>query len=227
MKEHPILFSGPMVRAILEGRKTQTRRVVKPQPTAWPSNESFLVWAKNSSNGDPMTLNHFNNLSPYGQRGDRLWVRETWADVTKAFQTHDCDEPKVIAFRADDAVYETEGMAFLEHRNDSGIVVHKWKPSIFLPRPFSRLSLEITNVRVERLQDISVDDIRAEGKVLPPTELFPDINTDTKLRQQWEWGWDKLNGKRKGCDWNSNPWVWVIEFLRAESERSSEEARSS
>jgi hypothetical protein len=157
---------------------------------------------------------------PYGALGDRLWVRETWADVTKAFQTHDCEEPKVIAFRADDAVYETEGMAFLEHRNDSGIVVHKWKPSIFLPRPFSRLSLEITNVRVERLQEITFSDIRAEGKKCPEHDFHSGFCASecAALRGEWATGWDKINGKRKDCDWSSNPWVWVIAFERAESE---------
>jgi hypothetical protein len=195
MKERPILFSGPMVTAILEGRKTQTRRVVKPQPTGWPANGHFLVWKRNPFGDNPMTLTHFVDLSPYGKRGDRLWVRETFRQSPGSLSAH--------------------------YRSDADEVSGgPWKPSIFMPRNLSRITLEITNVRVERLREISFSDIRAEGKRCPEHDFHSGFCASecAALRGEWVTGWDKINGKRKGCDWNSNPWVWVIEFVRTKSE---------
>lgn len=210
-KERPILFSGPMVRAILEGRKTQTRRVVPVQPQSFgepkwwepdfgfagrpPSEEAYIAEAIKRCR--------------YGQPGDRLWVRETFCaahDIPGRVITSGvtADNYGLVAFRAttkpDDACYIGEQR-------------FPWRPSIFMPRWASRITLEITEVRVERVQEISEDDIKAEGITLSPSELYPDINTPDKLRQQWEWGWDKLNAKR-GYSWESNPWVWAISFKR-------------
>lgn len=223
-KERPILFSSPMVRAILEGRKTQTRRVVgfmcgtdfltHRKDDLWILSSTILNIAAGLPRKKVSPRTGQLVRCPYGKPGDRLWVRETWADVTLAFQSHECEEPQVIAFQADDAVYNTRTMHFLEYRNDSGIVVKKWRPSIFLPRPFSRITLEITNVRVERLQEISEADIRAEGvdeSTIDELANLPNAHREPSLLEAWCHGWDALNGKR-GYGWASNPWVWVIEF---------------
>jgi len=198
MTERPILFSGPMVRAILEGRKTQTRRVVKPQPVVAPTPD---------------------DRCPYGEPGTTLWVRETWASTEQAgFHPSDAG----IVYRATDPDWsDYEGW--------------KWKPSIFMPRWASRITLEVTAVRVELAQEISVNDCLAEGIV--GTEQWDKVPPDS-VRDHCElpmtpealdaaiekgWGdyttaafhdlWDSIN-KKRGFGWAENPWVWVVEFRR-------------
>ncbi len=175
MNEKPILFSGPMVKAILEGRKTQTRRVVKPQPP-----EGYRQWGR-CINGNVAFTDHplqgekgnvINIKGPYGDEGDHLWVRETWVDLGNGLG---------VAYKAD----------------PRGIVT-KWRPSIFMPRSLSRITLEITGVRVERLQDITDDDAKAEG--------VGGVGTFGVL-------WNEINAKR-GHSWDTNPYVWCIEFRR-------------
>jgi len=194
MKERPILFSGAMVRAILDGRKTQTRRVVKPQPqygdvaglfASWqfrkPREDGFYLW--------PNAREHIHAICPYGQPGDRLWVRETWG--------YNPDFPgmtSLACFRADP-----------EHKYD-GI---KWKPSIHMPRAACRLMLEITGVRVERLNDCSEADAEAEGIAF--LREVPDVDETLTARQLYECLWDGING---ASAWEANPWVWVVEFKR-------------
>lgn len=215
-REKPILFSGPMVRAILDGCKTQTRRVIKPEPSKHEHNTKAHFHTGEGEQDDwTFDIGIGRWKCPYGKQGDRLWVRETWADVTRAFQTHDCEEPKVIAFAADDAVYNTETMTFLEHRNDSGIAVRKWKPSIFLPHCFSRISLEITDVRVERLKGIPLEDAQSEGIEIEQVEQSAGKQWLEQTLCHFIKGWDALNAKR-GYSWDSNPWVWVIEFKKVE-----------
>lgn len=145
MKTRPILFSGPMVRAILEGRKTQTRRVVKPQP----------AHCADLPMGKDLT---FASACPYGQPGDRLWVRETWAVGTlfdyvrpSLLPKPDCESKLAVDYAANPRR--------IWHSEDQG----RWRPSIHMPRWASRITLEITSVRVERLQDISHKDAIAEG----------------------------------------------------------------
>ncbi len=187
MRERPILFSGPMVRAILDGRKTQTRRVVKGVSNA----NCIPVRGATVRRG---TITHVLDAArycPYGKPGDRLWVRETWAYAPAAvYAKVDRDGP---------FVYAADGDGY--GRTLSG----QWTPSIHMPRWASRLTLEVTSVRVERLQGISYDDMRAEGMAvahpLDPTEVFRET-------------WDSLNATR-GFGWDANPWVWVIEFRRA------------
>lgn len=212
MKERPILFSGPMVRAILEGRKTQTRRVVKPQPEfVWGSgnNGEAHVRYPGGTQPDPWIK------CPYGQVGDRLWVRETWGTFERYGIPVDRDLDK-LAYRAD-------GGAFVP---DMG-----WKPSIHMPRWASRLTLEIVSVRVERLQDISVGDALAEGIRCPDcgyTARDSGIHLDHAICinkwlqaskaedvgwhpaiEEFSELWDSINGEGS---WNANPWVWVVEF---------------
>lgn len=165
MKERPILFSAPMVKAILSGTKTQTRRIVKPQQ--FPLGTCVAC--------------------PYGTVGDRLWVRETWLQV-----------PAGIAFRADGG----------DHYGAGGKL--KWRPSIFMPRAASRITLEVTGVRVERLQGISEDDAEAEGVAAEPHNgSCVDRRCFVKAYASL---WDSLNAKRS--PWSSNPWVWVLSFRR-------------
>lgn len=223
-RERPILFSGPMVRAILEGRKCQTRRLAKFKPleaglslgfsglsaghfrTGVPSSGSVLysrgrggVWQQRTA---PLHC-------PYGAPGDRLWCKETWGPCAGG-----------VVYRADS----------LTGCPDGG----RWKPAIHMPRWASRLTLEVTDVRLERLQDISEEDIRAEGidSLVACTMLggrgasgaalrrigCGDLydrkpNTmDWSPRDCWQVAWDSINGKR--APWESNPWVWVVGFRR-------------
>lgn len=179
MTERPILMSGPMINAIFDGRKTQTRRVVKPQPK-WKAHNGVLAFDDRVNRGIHC---------PYGQPGDRLWVRETWAQHP--------DEAGII-WRATDPGWDD---------NDYGI---KWKPSIFMPRWASRITLEVTSVRVERVQDITPRDVVAEGIYHEPGEWGPDEAYD-HLIKGFAHLWDQINAKR-GYSWDANPWVWVIGF---------------
>lgn len=213
MKERPILFSGPMVRAILEGRKTQTRRVLKMppgfdftgcegddrgDPANWGAeDENGRWWAL--ADGDAVDL-----VLPcrYGQPGDRLWVRETWGPRADGFvyrATEECSDPMAVP-------------------NDG-----RWRPSIHMPRWARRLVLEITDVRVERLQAISDADIYAEGAI---TEEWlewredvasigkPEGSTTERERDVWQRLWSSINGQ---ASWDANPWVWVVSFRRIEA----------
>ena len=195
MKERPILFSGPMVRAILEGRKTQTRRVVKPQPptafvTVRVEDGTQASWClRNQSAFDlPESAADWLTLRcPYGVPGDRLWVRETWGSCTT-------NGTVCSGYRADVAL-----------RPEIEAGVDRWRPSIHMPRWASRLLLEVKAVRVERLQEISEDDAFAEG-ISGGDWLGNPVGTYREL-------WDSINAKR-GHSWESNPWVWVVEFER-------------
>jgi hypothetical protein len=221
MKEHPILFSGPMVKAILEGRKTQTRRVVNPQP---PEN-LWEIW-KRFPNQKPC---------PYGAPGDRLWVRETWKPLGSHSQPVIEELPPVMTgvapayevrrgacYRVDGEIrWDSHVTTIHDLRSDAPTkgkshlpVTEKWKPSIFMPRWASRVTLEIINVRVERLQEITEADAVAEGVQCDP--MFPAALTD---RTSFSKGWDTINGKRKGCVWSDNPWVWVVGFKSLASEK--------
>lgn len=203
MKERPILFSDEMVRAILEGRKTQTRRVVKQQDVLDSRNE-VGVWDGPGEVGEWEV-----SRCPYGQAEDRLWVREAWA---KCQIKECCDGP--VAYRAS----WLRGMA----AHCEGYT--KWKPSIHLPRWASRITLEITGVRVERLQDISEADAGAEG-IDAPAE-FSGMGPDGPIENEAAYGWhpvdafaelwDSIN-KDRGYSWESNPWVWVVNFKRIEA----------
>lgn len=192
MTERPILFSGPMVRAIIEGRKTQTRRVMNPQPV---KEKEFLVSKgvvfKNLIGGQ--TVSH----TPYGRIGDRLWVRETWRPIGVSHQ-----QWVNVLYRADDEQRECPYFA-------PRFAGSRWRPAIHMPRLASRLTLEVTGVRVERVQEISENDAKAEGVCKGPQPVMGD----STHRRTYEALWDKLNAKR-GHGWATNPWVWVIEFKR-------------
>ena len=230
MKERPILFSAPMVRAILEWRKTQTRRVVQ----SIGNDEGFVIidygnggWPYRSDDGDSTThtikrggklyLEETPHACPYGQPGDRLWVRETWQGPLLDSEEHEAQfhddgpeafqKPGFCAYRATDSLD-----AIGADGNEIG-----WRPSIHMPRWASRINLEITGVRVERLQDISRADAIAEGA--PPSHpsidrVSSEYGFSDFLRSWYAQLWEQINGPGS---WDANPWVWVVEFKRVES----------
>lgn len=199
MTERPILFSAPMVRALLAGTKTQTRRIVKRQP-------DWVAWGRKMGEKHPTPMFRIGDQiveahCPYGKPGDRLWVRETWG----------FHEPGIPAYRAS--------------ATEDQLRFYRWRPSIYMPRQYSRITLNVAGVRIERLQAISVADAIAEGLLrhvgeietwwgngtegerpthnacrwLSPVECYRDL-------------WQSINGP---SSWDANPWVWVVEFRRA------------
>lgn len=237
-KERPILFSGAMVKAILDGRKTMTRRVVKNWDLMHDAPSSFSAYDLDEEGGFGFASDDYFWRSPYGNPGDRLWVRETWAtnadcDDIKPSCINECAE---IYYKADGGKRPVSGGLGWNgiHR---GFSEGKCRPSIFMPRWASRLLLDVKNIRVERLQDISEKDARAEGvppnwvgdlvtehgmwnpdtdgfleqyKDLPPQDDYYFCDGRTAFKSLW----DSINGKRPGCSWSDNPFVWVVEFER-------------
>jgi len=199
MKERPIPFSGDMVQAILEGRKTMTRRPLKPQPPVWerPKGDysimEFREYGKDSGNfrwlgaGLPCLKSPYNRVwrCPYGQPGDRLWVRETWAKQLGS---------QLFQYKAS---------------NDQLHGLNKWKSPLFMPRWASRITLEIVKVRVERLQEITERDAVCEGM---DGHCPLDKMTWNTPREQFIKLWNFLYIKKPDLQWQANPWVWMIEF---------------
>jgi hypothetical protein len=201
MTERPILFSAPMVRALLAGTKTQTRRAVKPQPVQ--QREGWSWWSKALGAGHLHTaadamVRLMEPYCPYGAPGDRLWVRETWARD---------DEDAALFYRAD--VGTGNEADDWQHNIDVGASGYRWRPSIHMPRAASRITLEITAVRVERLQDISEADAFAEG--IPGNLLH---RAQGWAPRAYRLLWEQING---AGSWDANPWVWVVEFRRAKT----------
>ena len=221
MKEKPMLFIGPMVRATLEDRKNQTRRVMKNQPPfPWKTEihgDSLFVldggWKKFCKVPHPA--------------GSRIWVKETWATASS-------DAGPCVCYRADcGRIYVDEHFGFQKVYHDSSSkhlwanwardlesgVEGKWRPSIFMPRWASRINLEVTEVRVERLQEITRKDAEAEGvctddyfdrlehaeSCAPPGSILPSP------RSEYQRLWNQINGPGS---WDQNPWVWVYTFRR-------------
>lgn len=209
MTEKPIIFNTEMVRAILDGRKTQTRRVIKPQPEfngIWFYKGD--VFLSDSIMQDHLLHNVYGSKrSPYGAvygdgSADTLWVRETWATFPE-YDLIKLSELKPISTRI---FYRADG--------DGKEFVDRWRPSIFMPRWASRMTLRIEDIRIERVQDISRADIEAEGTPPKPGQMCYR-NDYYQLRKDFQYLWDGINTKR-GFSWKSNPWVWVIEFSIAE-----------
>ena len=192
-KERPILFSGPMVRALLAGRKTQTRRVVRLDGNS--DDFGFVRWQDGYPDGARPVFDIcgevFSRRCPYGQAGDRLWVRETWQCVSpgplRDWPGIGDQRPRKVSHlnRSCVTIYRADG----EMPGDE-----RWQPSIHMPRWASRLTLEITGVRVERLHDISEADAIAEG--CDSADGFREL-------------WGSINGDGA---WDANPWVWVVVF---------------
>jgi hypothetical protein len=204
MKERPILMSSPMVRAILDGRKTQTRRIVKPQPKRGWHVEPFnclhngpsVLYARPSCLAGEFTTAV---RCPYGAPGDRLWVRETFG------RTNPGGEDGVYYYRADGRNPDSLGGKPFDFDL-------AWTPSIHMPRAASRITLEVTGVRVERLQEISDADAIAEGAPGYDEEVDappPDTDHEWSYRASFQKLWNGINGDGS---WDANPWVWVVEF---------------
>lgn len=200
MKERPILFSAPMVRAILAGAKTQTRRhlyVVSKltdravMDTRYPPDYGKGEWP-NVPPGHAWTLSRWRHLQP----GDRLWVREAWREWSDA-AWHYAADGLVLPKQRDRELAEC-----LAQRAPFTWESYTWRPSIHMPRWASRITLEVTGVRVERLQDISTADCWAEG-----LSASPDVDPVHEYRDLWE----AINGPGS---WDANPWVWAISFRR-------------
>ena len=201
MKERPILFTGEMVRAILDGRKTQTRRLVKPQP-----HEGSKLWGMIQHDGEPRALFWCEGQpSNYGTPlpmhvGDRLWVRETWS--WSGVAAHH----QMVLWRADREYSDEERRRWI------------WRPSIHMPRWASRIDLEITAVRVDRVQDITEEDAKAEGvesgiwereAQLLAGATDADDEDIVSFRDGFGFLWQSIY-----ANWDANPWVWVYEFRR-------------
>jgi hypothetical protein len=197
MNEHPILFSTPMVTAILDARKIQTRRVVdKLYPISNPNGNWVYVGEENGGYVFKDSISSTIPLKcPYGQVGDRLWVKES------ALYPPDITEQMIIE-GADTKVVYSEGNVNINELKDWG---WKQKPSIFMPRWASRITLEITDIKPQELQDITEDESISEG-VTPLPEQWDSCYLDAYIRL-----WDSINDKR-GHGWYKNEWVWVISF---------------
>lgn len=242
--ERPILFSGPMVRAILEDRKTQTRRVVKPQPV-WIESSGRWWWAIPKRALQPGCSTACVTASrewheymppgccPYGQPGDLLWVREMFrlehredfgdyyirhAGLSSRTNLSFCNlageqRDHLAEMAAKDRWWRAAGR--LENGDPLPLWLGRWRPSIHMPKWACRLWLRVEDVRVERLQEISEEDARAEG-VEPVSYASPDNRHLTHpYRDGFASLWDFINGKR--APWKSNPWVWAVTFSRTEA----------
>lgn len=249
MKERPILFSAPMVRALLEDSKTQTRRIAKLPNVTAPRGE----WMPSTVGGSGMTdsrghvipeqacIFHSHTgdalMCPHGQPWDRLWVRETWGVVSHSWDDNGNmmdwtpDRPATAiqemrfgqGYYSGHVIYAADGRHEWAGDDDGGGEPRSaWHPSIHMPRAASRITLEITGVRVERLQDISDKDCKAEGvlcetaepwfyHVPEPGNVYAHAHDDPKgaYRNLWE----SING---AGSWAANPWVWVVEFKRVQ-----------
>ena len=192
MTERPILFSAEMVRAILDGRKTQTRRKMKPAKAKRP--KRWLI--------DDAAVNGL--VCPYGQPGDMLWVREAWR-VHKSYDV--LNAARVYGAMGGDVAYCVDYLATPRNEDFWG----RGRPSIHMPRWASRITLRITDVRVERLQAISEDDARAEGCPYPPEWAGRFMDRDETAKTWFKSIWNTINGPGA---WDANPWVWAISFER-------------
>ncbi|MBC5079118.1 ASCH domain-containing protein [Klebsiella quasipneumoniae] len=226
MTERGMIFNAEMVRALLSGRKTQTRRIMKVQPE---SNQLGLLlitdstkhsdigkyhWAESNATGNHVRSKLF--LCPFGAVGDRIWVREGFFPAPLEMQS---EPPRKtmwnIAYR--DGM-QMEKLAPAEY-NPTIYNYERWTPSIHMPRWASRILLEITDVRVERLNAISEEDARAEGIIdggclnCGEPEPCGCVNPEPDATDAFAYLWQSIYGQES---WNANPWVWVIEFERVE-----------
>lgn len=245
MTERGMIFNAEMVRAILDGRKTQTRRVMKVQPE---SNQLGLLlitdstkrsdigkyhWAESNATGNHVRSKLFS--SPFGAVGERIWVRETWATLGNEdgcyvdWEDNLCKGDERSAARiyrasceqrpGDYGLWSIPNDAYWKPHTKEHKFEGAWRPSIHMPRWASRILLEITDVRVERLNAISEEDARAEGIIdggclnCGEPEPCGCANPEPDATDAFAYLWQSIYGQE---NWNANPWVWVIEFKRVE-----------
>ncbi|MCS6630614.1 hypothetical protein A9X63_18570 [Klebsiella pneumoniae] len=246
MKERGMIFNADMVRAILDGRKTQTRRIMKPQPEPcprgghwWPSNmfKTMLHVEEEMQNGKGGWGGLVGDACPFGDVGDRIWVRETWATLGNEdgccvdWEGNLCkgdERSSARIYRAsceqrpgDYGLWSIPDDAYWKPHTKEHKFEGAWRPSIHMPRWASRILLEITNIGVQRIHSISQNDAAREGLMrLPATgrycinhgdQYFGGASHDA--REVFSWLWQSIYGEES---WEANPWVWVIEFKRIE-----------
>lgn len=215
--EKPMPFKAPMVRAILEGRKTQTRRIVKPQPDCEVQDLPYWNvgrWRLRDDAPNPLKCPH--------PVGSRIWVRETWQvihcvpEYSEGYATGYADEwfaADNIPKSSEDGwwvpVYKATDAAADDHVEDRG---YKYRPSTYMPRWVSRITLEVTDVRVQRLQEIDGMDAKAEGVIIPAHIPHNGADMDW-ARREFKALWNSINGPDA---WEQNPWVWAYTFRRVE-----------
>ena len=220
VKERPIVFSGEMVKAILAGRKTMSRRIIKEQPMqpcyqsgdwyadlykgGYKDNSNWFLWGKRGTKIEHK-LGHGFGKCPYGKKGDRLYVKEAYR-LEHAF---DDDKPSEVYYSpvlylADNSVGNmtpTDGT--------NGFVYGRYRHARFMPKKFARIWLEITNVRVERLHEITTQDITDEGVMSNKGYRTRGKRWDAFQRIAFQAVWGSIHGQNA---WEINPWVWVVEF---------------
>lgn len=246
-KERPILFSGPMVRAIMEGHKTQTRRILAPQPEVVDTRAIYGVncyqWGKRQfwppgveSASKPGTAHphswggwHHLNLCPYGVPGDRLWIKETYFIDHIDYLRGPLPKERPAAHSGGDLIYYRADGECCEQIPEcccAEVGGTKWRSPRFMPRWASRGDLELVNARLQRLQNITEEDAKAEG-VESDLDVLARLShlrgasaakaVPSRLltaRENFARAWDDINGKR--APWASNPWVWAVTFRRIE-----------
>lgn len=212
MKEHPILFNDAMVLAILDGTKTQTRRPMKPQPPNPHGSSPECHWLDCGAEPEKQRFGICGplgeNVAPYGGPGDRLWVRECWgrtsAETLAPFEIYDILTGSADTLRRDVALAA-------HYRATEKFPDVVWRPSIHMPRWVSRITLEVTGVRAERVQDISGDDVWAEGIDNGKSNRAMGVRFHNMQRMAFRDIWDSIYAK-KGLGWAENPWVWATTF---------------
>ena len=207
MKSRPIIMRADEVLAILDGRKTQFRRPVKwPVVSACDGSKRRVYTerdiAEMNERLETRQRHPSHQFCPHGQPGDRLWVRETWADIRKMGFDKDLF-PLGAGYRADCKSVES-----LEIAKGYGV---RWRPSVHMPRWASRITLEIVRVRMERVQDITEQDLQAEG-CRGGHGSIPGYGFSATPREHFRHNWQSTHGI-----WDANPWVWVVEFRRVKS----------
>lgn len=212
-KEYPILFSTPMVQAILEGRKTQTRRIVKPQPIL--DEDSGYVYDgkhrelyKNDIHHQDWRIAFTNDWCRY-KVGDLLWVRESfrkYLHVDEDGFTNQNDTRIDFAADKNEAIPMSDADGFQMFNKKGEEVFVPWKPSIHMPKSDARIWIEIESIRVERAQDIREEDAQAEGVIKSTSDKY---DRQLSARQSFETLWASINGEES---WHANPWVWVVSF---------------